>query len=328
MQTKEQTSCDVIGLGTVVVDHQVVLPEFPCVDTKHEITADRYQVGGPVPTALAMLRRFGKQCSFIGKWADDSFGQMIAEDFRKTGIESDHSVVFSEGRTGFAHVWIDQSTGSRTVAYCRGDLGEIAVREIENCDFSNCRVLHLDGWSGEAAKFAAEKAKAFGAKIVLDAGSPKPGTEALLPLVDVINCPTRFAHEFYGIDSREDAARRLLDSGVGTAVFTNGSAGATCYGADGSFHTPAFAVNATDTTGAGDVFCGGVIYGILEGLDLRLTIRIAAACAALKCQSLGNPCGAANARVWCSNCSRVVRPTRKHSSRVGSAAFQRHTSLV
>ena len=288
MKQSNDKPIDVIGLGTILVDHQVVLSKFPDADTKNPITNDRYQVGGPVPTALAMLRRLGMQCDFIGKWSHDAFGQMIMDDLKLLDINCDESIRAKKGRTGFAHVWIDASSGSRTVAYSRGDLGEITLGEIASCKFSACRVLHLDGWSGDAAKIAAQQAKAAGATIVLDAGSPKSGTADLLPYVDVINCPTRFAREFFGIDDEAEAAQQLIATGINRAIFTNGDAGATCYSADETFHVPAFSVEAVDTTGAGDVFCGGLIYGILEQFEWRMTVLFASACAAMKCRSLGN----------------------------------------
>ena len=72
----------IFGLGTVVVDHQVVMEELPAADTKGEVITDRYQVGGPVPTALTLLRRLGMQATFLGRWADDPFGEMIERDLR------------------------------------------------------------------------------------------------------------------------------------------------------------------------------------------------------------------------------------------------------
>ncbi|MCA9216819.1 MAG: carbohydrate kinase family protein [Planctomycetales bacterium] len=277
---------EVLGLGMVVVDHQVVLPSFPSIDTKNQIESDRYQVGGPVPTALAMVCKLGNKAKFIGKWSDDAFGRIITADLQDYGIDFDSAMARSQGRTGFAHVWIDQSTGSRTVAYLRGDA--IEVDDVTDIDVDGCKVLHLDGWSGEAAWMLASKAKASGATIVMDAGSPKPWTATLLSLVDVVNCPKSFATEFYGITGEHDAAARLINEGVTMAVFTQGSRGATAYRSDGKFHIPAFPVSAIDTNGAGDVFCGGLIYGLLQSYSPEETVRFASACAALKCQAMGN----------------------------------------
>lgn len=285
---QQQSNNEVIGLGTILVDHHVLLSRFPDIDTKNPISDDRYQVGGPVPTALAMVRRLGKSCQFIGKWSNDAHGQLISEDLAEHDIGIRSAIIREKGRTGFAHVWIDNSNGSRTVAYSRGSLGEVLVDEISHCDFSNCRVLHLDGWSGTAAIYAAGQARAAGATVVLDAGSPKPATSSLIPFVDVINCPARFAFEFFGVDDQQEAARRLLDLGIESAVFTNGSSGATFYSENQTIHQPAFKVVARDTNGAGDVFCGGLIYGILQSYSADKTIEFAAACAAIKCQAVGN----------------------------------------
>ena len=73
-------SFSILGLGTVVVDHQVILPCLPAPDTKSEIISDSLQVGGPVPTALALLAIFGIKTSFIGRWSTDQQGDIIKSD--------------------------------------------------------------------------------------------------------------------------------------------------------------------------------------------------------------------------------------------------------
>lgn len=80
VQDKLKKSFSILGMGTVVVDHQVVVRELPEPDAKAEILSDRFQVGGPVPTALALLTRFGASTSLIGKWATDRWGEMIEDD--------------------------------------------------------------------------------------------------------------------------------------------------------------------------------------------------------------------------------------------------------
>lgn len=281
---------DVLGLGTILVDHQVVVPEFPVADSKNEVVSHRQQVGGPVPTALAMLQRLGQSCAFIGKWANDTSGEFIARDLANENINATHSIV-AAGSTGFAHVWIDQITGSRTVAAWRGDFEPIQSDELPN-RLPSCRVLHLDGWSGGAAIVAAEKAKRQNALVFLDTGSPKPDMKSLIKLVDVLSCPERFLHQFEPLLSCPDhpsAAQRLLEMGPSTVVITQGDRGATAFASDGTVnHQSPFPIQAIDTTGAGDVFCGAFIHGLLNEWPLEQTLEFAAATAALKCSGMGN----------------------------------------
>ena len=107
-------------MGTVVVDHQVVVRELPEPDAKAEILSDRFQVGGPVPTALALLTQFGATTSFIGKWATDRWGEMIEDDLGQARVDLGQAVVSPAVRTGFAHVWVEADTGRRSIAAYRG----------------------------------------------------------------------------------------------------------------------------------------------------------------------------------------------------------------
>lgn len=111
----------VFGLGTIVVDHQVFLESFPFPDTKGEILEDRYQVGGPVPTALALLSKWAYLTAFQGIWGKDVYGEMIERDLESSGISFESPAPVAGVKSGFAHVWVEQKTGRRTVACHRGN---------------------------------------------------------------------------------------------------------------------------------------------------------------------------------------------------------------
>lgn len=284
----EPLAYDVGGVGTVVLDQQVVLPRFPGVDTKTEVLHHRLQVGGPVPTALTLLSRFGRRCMFVGRWAADWPGGFIAEDLLRERLDVDGCVRDDSGSTGLAHVWIDHATATRTIAYWRGGIAELDAVDIDEDRFALCRVLHLDGWSSRAAIRAAEIVRGHGGHVFLDAGSPKPGTERLIPLVHCMICPQRFMEEFFGHDNPDKGAAQLRRLGVDRVALTRGAAGCLLYAEDGRRQQPAYDVDAVDTTGAGDVFCGAMIHAYLQRMDIDQTLRFAAAASALKCKKLGN----------------------------------------
>ncbi len=278
---------DIAGLGLVVVDHQVVLDRFPEPDTKNEIHTDRFQVGGPVPTALALLARFGKRTTFLGHWGDDAFGAIIEADFRDEGIDFSGSHRRAGIRTGFAHAWIDARTGERTVACMRTERPLCPV-DVDEAVLSRCAALHLDGWPADAALHAARIVKQNGGTVFLDSGSPKPGMEQLIPLVDVVNCPRAFLLKYLGHDDVKRGGQQLLGLGPDMVTITDGSNGATLFTGGDILRQPAFPVAAVDTTGAGDVFSGAMIYATLAGWPADRCLKFASAAAALKCTKLGN----------------------------------------
>ena len=284
----------IAGLGRVVLDRPVLLEAFPKRDTKHPALESWEQVGGPVPMALATAARRGCQCRFLGCWGDDAAGDFIEGALRDQGLDLAHCQRQSDAATAAAQVWIDARDGDRTIAYTRGTVTPPEVDQLDEGWFANCAVLHLDGWGGDAAVQAARLARAAGAQVVLDAGSIKPATAALLPLTDVLVASRQYTRQQIGDVEPDTAGPALLDLGPKCVVVTAGAAGATAYVADGRWYRPAVRVEVVDTTGAGDVFCGALCHGLAAGWPWGRILREAATAAAASCTVLGNATRVAN----------------------------------
>ena len=274
-------------MGTVVVDHQVVVRELPEPDAKAEILSDRFQVGGPVPTALALLTQFGATTSFIGKWATDRWGEMIEDDLGQARVDLGQAVVSPAVRTGFAHVWVEADTGRRSIAAYRGS-HPIEPADLDGVAWPSFQALHLDAWPSDTAIEAARQIKAAGGRVFVDFGSPKPNWESLIALADLVNCPLRLLETLFPGDSMETTAKRLADLGAGAVTVTKGEAGAWFFRGTTAIHQPAYSVDAVDTNGAGDVFTGCMIFATLKNWPAEQRLRFSSAAAALKCQRIGN----------------------------------------
>ena len=79
--------------------------------------------------------------------------------------------------------------------------------------------------------------------------------------------------------------------GVKALTVTSGDRGSITVSHNNAFKTPAFKIQAVDTTGAGDVFHGGYIYGLLKGWEIKDTVLFASALAAMKCRKIGGRSG-------------------------------------
>ena len=102
---------------------------------------------------------------------------------------------------------------------------------------------------------------------VLDGGTWREGTRELLPLIDHLVVSERFARQVTGGGPAPGALDRLLDYGARAVTVTLGAGGSISRDHRGAtFRQPAFAVPAVDTTGCGDVFHGGYLFGLLRGL--------------------------------------------------------------
>ncbi|MFQ6003137.1 MAG: carbohydrate kinase family protein [Candidatus Zixiibacteriota bacterium] len=310
--SSDRIEFDCLGFGMNVVDYLSILDPYPNLDEKVEVVESATQGGGPVPTAMVALARLGAKVAYVGKIGDDPEGRFVKAELEKEGVNTDYLIMDKESRTAKAFIWVDKNTGKRTVALDRTKSNHIKIRELRFIDSISTRFLHLDAREPEADIFLAKWAKKLGAKVSLDVGSLRSGEEhefcvlrSVFPFVNHLLVSKRFACGFTRLSDPFLACKELMKKGfeiVGVTIgedgcicgsprgFTKGGSG----GEDRIFHTPGFPVKVVDTTGAGDVFHGAFIHGLLEKWDLKKTARFACATAAMKCRKLGGRAGIPN----------------------------------
>ena len=277
----------VVGLGQCSLDLLGRITDFPAVDQKCELCEVLAQGGGPVATALVTLARFGVQTHFVGRVGDDDHGRRIREGLEAEGVDCG-ALLTDPGRSSqFAFIAVDAGA-RRTIFWNRGSARPLAVAELPPALLAGARVLHLDGLQAEASLAAARAARAAQVTTVLDGGTWREGTGELLPLIDHLVVSERFALQVTGDGPAADALGPLLAYGAQAVTITLGAGGSITRTRVGeTIRQEAFAVAAVDTTGCGDVFHGGYIYGLLQRWPLPRTLRFATACAALKTRALG-----------------------------------------
>ena len=278
----------IFGIGTVVIDHVVVLAAYPAADTKSPIQQHWRQIGGPVPVALSVAAFYGAPTHFMGRWGDDVPGQEIRSGLADRGIDLSPSTSSPDWSTGFAHVWNEQTTGSRTIAFHRGSFPNPTHKEVEQhtAMLESCQLLHLDGAMPEAALEAARRMRAKGGLVVLDAGSKKPGMEALLPMVDLIIASDLFCRSWFG--EANVPIEELLRLGPRAAVRTLAERGATFTDGKETLQCPALDIVPVDTNGAGDVFSGAFLHGTLNQWEPAKRLEFANFVAGHACAHSGN----------------------------------------
>lgn len=264
-----------------------MMVQLPEKDHKAEVLNDRYQVGGPVPTALCLLSKFGMSATFQSKWAEDQYGAMIEQDLLQQGMSFFAPICHSDSRTGFAHVWLEQKTGQRSIAGFRGS-HTIDPVELDGEVIAKHDALHLDGWSGEAALEAIRVMRAAGGRVFMDLGSPKPDLEKMLAGVDHLNCPQSLLARLFDSDDLQRGAQRLLQMGPSSVTITRGQQGVAYFSEEEEMEQGAFPVEVVDSNGAGDVFAGAMIFAIMQDWPVEKSLQFACAAAALKCAKLGN----------------------------------------
>jgi sugar/nucleoside kinase (ribokinase family) len=287
----------IVGIGMATLDVLVRLDQMPTWDGG----LTRYRGfgldgGGPVGTAMVAAARLGASVGFIGTAGNDTAAELKMRFFRDDGVDLGRMVYRDAPDDQVFFCYVHAETGERVFSGPHR-VGESALGVGElDCEYiTSAQYLHLDGFHFAAALQAAQWAQGAGRTVVLDGHQTKGPVEQhvreLIAHVDVLICGSGFAQGLTGSADPWQAREDVLKMGPRICVQTEGEDGSYTVTADERFHTPAFEVDVIDTTGAGDVFHGAYIVGLLNGWDLQTITQFSTAVSAIKCTSLGGRAG-------------------------------------
>ena len=279
---------DVVGVGLNAVDTLLVVPEYPAFNSKIEISDHMRAGGGQVATALVACQRWGLRTSYVGAVGDDEAGRFQAASLREEGLDLSGLRVVPGAFTQLAVIIVESRSGERTILWRRDEKLRRAPESLPAEMIAAGRVLLVDGHEIPLSIRAAEIARARGVPVVLDIDTVREGSRELLGLVDYPVVSETFAPRLTGQTDLVAALREVqrLSAG-GFACATTGRAGAVVLSRDGDLRVRAAPVRAVDTTGAGDLFHGGFVYGLAQGWEMARTLRFASAAASLNCTAYG-----------------------------------------
>ncbi|MCK6555339.1 PfkB family carbohydrate kinase [Candidatus Binatia bacterium] len=278
---------DVVGFGLNSIDHLCVVERHPRLDSKQALVAYDQQPGGQVPTALVALQRWGLRTAYVGAFGDDPGGVVACSALAAEGVDVTATLVRRNTRHPVAVILIDGVSGERSVLGAGVPAMALADEELPQTLLTAGRVLLMDAADAQTAVRAAQWARAAGVLTVLDVDVPGPGIEALLAVTDVLITAREFVERLTGQSDLRRALRDAARRGPWFVGVTLGAGGALALVNGRMHYIAAYRVRVVDSTGAGDIFHAGSIYGLLQGWDAGETLRFAAAAAALKCERLG-----------------------------------------
>ncbi len=281
----------VVGIGQCAWDMLAVVDRFPQSDTKKEVLVWEEQGGGPVATALVTLSRLGVSCRFYGVTGDDREGGAIRQSLLEEGVDVTGLVKRPNATSQTAFIAIDKSMGTRTIFWKRPSGDPLRLEELPPDFLDGAEFLLLDGLMKDVSLFAARQAKKAGISVMLDAGRVREGLLELARACDFVVGSEEFARELGWKDDPASFRQEVRKRGFGITTITLGGRGSVTFAGDEVFSCPAFSVETKDTTGAGDVFHGGYLYGLLQKWPPKDAVRFASAVAAIKCRKLGGRAG-------------------------------------
>jgi sulfofructose kinase len=277
---------DVVGVGLNATDTLIPVHQFPTAGSKVEFRSANVLPGGQVATAMVACQSWGLRTRYVGKVGDDPAAALHRAEFARLEVET-HLLTAPGCPSQQAFILVDDA-GERTVLWKRDDRLALAPTDLCRDWILNARALHLDGHDTTAATVAATWARSAGIPVVADLDELYPGVDALLPLVDFLitslDIPGRISGES---DLRKSLPAVRSRYGARLTAATLGHEGVLAYDGTQLHYAPAFRVETVDTTGAGDIFHAGFIYGLLQDWPLQRQLEFACAAAALNCTGIG-----------------------------------------
>ncbi len=281
---------DVVGFGTNAVDHLIVVPEYPKFDSKVELIRHVRAAGGEVATAMVGLSRLGLKTSYAGRFGKDSEGNFGLQSLLYEGVDTRFAEQIEGASTQIAFIVIDKRSGERTVIWHRDDRLAYTENEAPSAAAALGKVFHFTPHDTRACVQMAREAKASGSVVSIDIDNVFEGVAELLKFVDILISSAEFPEKLTGITDPKTGLREIRSNfGCAVAGLTLGEKGSLILCENEFIETPSFAVpnGAKDTTGAGDSFRAGFLFGLLTKESVEDSARIANAVAALKCRELG-----------------------------------------
>jgi sugar/nucleoside kinase (ribokinase family) len=280
---------DVVGIGANSVDYVNVLPGYPQPFgsfAKMRIAQQRVFCGGQMATAMSTCARLGLRAKYIGATGTDENGRIIRQELARRNVDLT-DLIIRDAPNQFAVILVDETSGDRIVLWDRDERLCLRERDIPIDAIAAARVVHVDDVDEGAALVAARVAQQAGTPVTTDLDRLTDRTEELVASVSHPIFAEHVPAHLTGKADPEQALRKLRTRHSGLLCITLGDRGVMALDGDRLYHVPAFQVHALDTTGAGDVFRGAFLYGLVQGFATEELLRFANAAAAVSCTRLG-----------------------------------------
>ena len=302
---------DVIGIGNAIVDvlakaeedflaqHKLAKGAMTLIDAP---TAGRlYQAmapaiecsGGSVANTMAGIASLGGRGSFIGKVHADQLGSVFNHDIRAAGVHFATPPTKGGPPTARCLIFVTPD-GQRTMQTYLGACIELKPDDVRMEDIQSARITYLEGylWDPPEAKEAFRKAvkiaHAAGRRVALSLSDPfcvgrhrAEFQELVEKDVDILFANEAEITSLYETHDFDDAVQRIRQKKDRIAALTRSEKGAVIVSGDQTHHVPAEKISQViDTTGAGDLFAAGFLFGLTHGHNLASAGRVGVICAA------------------------------------------------
>jgi sulfofructose kinase len=277
---------DMVGVGLNATDTVISLTTYPERGAKVEYSERSLMPGGQVATTVVACQTWGLRTRYVGKLGDDEAARLHKEAFDRAG--TDARIVTVPGTASLHNVILVDNAGERTVLCQRDERMVLQPEELRREWIVNARVLHVDGHDTAAATQAAAWARAAGIPVVADLDEIYPGVDELIANIDYMIVNHDFSCRLMDDNNLERSLRRMQARyGCRLSAATLGEDGVLAWDGGQLLRCAAYRVPVVDSTGAGDIFRAGFIYGLLQDWPLDRQLDFSCAAAAMNCMATG-----------------------------------------
>lgn len=287
----------VVCVGDSNLDVIAFLKAEPQRSRDRYLSSAEPSLGGSAANVAVGLVRLNVPSLLISRVGSDLFGEFLLKELRDEGVGTKHVQVDPHTNTGFVVALVSKN-GERVLYSFRGANVKLSYEEVESGSLSDVTIFHLSGYSfledpqRTSSLKLMDLARRFGSRVSVDLGPELVGINAqdlaqIIKRANVLFLSADEALRLYHTSSWIDSIRQLLKEGPNTVALKGGERG--CYVGRGKarLHVQPFHVKTVDTTGAGDAFNSGFLWGILSDWTLERTATTANAVAALKITRAG-----------------------------------------
>jgi sugar/nucleoside kinase (ribokinase family) len=256
--------------------------------------------GGSAANTIVGIANFGARAAYVGKVKDDQIGRLYIHDIRAAGVAFETKAALDGAATGCSYILVT-GDGERTMNTYLGAAQDLTPDDIDAAQIAASAMIYLEGylWDPKNAKDAFVKASTIahdaGRQVALtlsDSFCVDRYRSEFLDLmrsrtVDLVFANEAELHSLYQTSDFDTALRQLrLDASLG--VVTRSEKGCVVASKDGVIAVPAFPIEKmVDTTGAGDLFAAGFLFGLVRGAGYENAGRLGALAAAEVIQHIG-----------------------------------------
>jgi sugar/nucleoside kinase (ribokinase family) len=289
---------DVVSLGVLCADVMVrPVEKFPPRGQLELVPKLEIHLGGLAAVTATLLCQLGAKAGVIGRLGNDGFGDYIVGALQASGVHTERLQRIAGANTSATVVLISED-GERTFLHHVGTNAQVTEADVDLAFIKQARIFHWGGPSicpgidgapiGRIMKAAKEAGVMTSMDTMYDGrGVWFPHIEHALPHLDIIMSSIEEARKYSGKQDPEDIADFFLTRGPKTALIKLGAEGIFAKNSREKHRIPAHRVSVIDTTGAGDAACGGFLYGVLQGWDLKKCAQLANAVGGLTVQTMG-----------------------------------------